>query len=278
MSAYIVEVQDLYFRYPDQTEALRGISLKIEAGKKIGILGPNGAGKSTLFLHLNGILRPSKGKVVYKGKEVKYNHRGLLELRKQVGIVFQDPDIQLFSASVYQEVSYGVMNQKLPQEIVKERVEKALQEMDIGDLKEKPIHFLSYGQKKRVSIADILAMEPEVIILDEPTAFLDPVHGDQIMELLDQMNGRGTTLILSTHDVDRIYGWADYIFVMKEGQLIKEGTPEEVFQDQNALAAAALKRPLILDIYEALVENKVIGNGRAPRSKEELIERIGECG
>ena len=171
---YILEVKDLEYTYGDGTCALKGVNLKIEKGKKIAIIGVNGSGKSTLFLNMNGVLKATKGEIYFKGKKIAYDKKSLMELRKKVGIVFQNPETMLFSSNVYQEVSFGAMNLKLDNNIVHERVQAALEDVNMTEYSEKSIHFLSYGQKKRVSIADILVMEPELIIFDEPTSSLDP--------------------------------------------------------------------------------------------------------
>lgn len=275
MAEYILEAQNLDFKYPDGTHALKGVSVKIEKGKKIAVLGSNGAGKSTLFLNFNGVLRPAGGKLLFKQKEVRYDHSSLVELRKSVGIVFQDPDVQLFSASVLQEVSFGPMNLRLPENIVRERVNRALDATGTSHLKAKPVHFLSYGQKKRVSIADILAMEPEVIIFDEPTACLDPRHTVQTMNLFDELNQKGVTVILSTHDVDAAYSWADHIIVMKDGMVMKEGKPGEIFGDDELLSRTDLVKPLILEVYDELRKNGYLCKGaQIPRNREELFKVI----
>lgn len=275
MDEYILEAQDLDYEYPDGTIALRGVSIKIEKGSKVAVLGSNGAGKSTLFLNLNGVLKPTRGKLFLKGKKVKYNHSFLTELRKNVGIVFQDPDTQLFSASVFQEVSFGPLNLKLSEEIVKDRVNTALEAVGISDIKDRPTHFLSYGQKKKVSIADILAMQPEVIIFDEPTACLDPKHAQNIIELFNDINKNGTTVILSTHNMDMAYSWADHLIVMKDGRVEGQGTPAEVFTDGKLLRLANLEKPAILEIYDELKKKGFFkGNASVPRSKSELLQMI----
>lgn len=275
MKDYILKAENVCYYYSDGTFALQSINVNIEKGKKTVFLGSNGAGKSTLFLHMNGILKPSKGKIFFNNKEIDYSRKGLTDLRKNVGIVFQDPDSQLFSASVLQEVSFGPMNLGLSKEQVEERVHKALEATGITELKDKPTHFLSYGQKKRVTIADIVAMEPEVIIFDEPTEFLDPKHKAQIISLLEEINKKGKTVILSTHDVDMAYTWADHVIVMKHGQVLKEGTPEEIFSDKQVLIEADLVSPWILEIYN-LLRNEVDEDKNicAPRTKEELVNFI----
>ncbi|MCL6558479.1 MAG: ATP-binding cassette domain-containing protein [Firmicutes bacterium] len=275
LAEYILEAIDVEFAYPDGTRALKGVSLGIEKGKKVAVLGPNGAGKSTVFLHFNGILRPVRGKIRFAGKDVRYDHASLMELRKNVGIVFQDPDTQLFSASVFQEISFGPLNLGLPGKEVEKRVREAMAATEITHLEKKPTHLLSYGQKKRVSIADILAMEPAVIICDEPTAWLDPKHSLQVLELFDRINRQGTTIIMSTHDVDTAYSWADYIFVMNDGIVVGEGTPEAVFQDEALLRTADLEKPWLVDVYNQLKEKGWINNGKpVPRTKTELFACI----
>lgn len=275
LAEYILEARDVEFEYPDGTKALRGLSLCIEKGRKVAVLGPNGAGKSSIFLHFNGILRPKRGKIRFSGKDIGYDHASLMDLRKNVGIVFQDPDTQLFSASVFQEISFGPLNLGLPKKQVEKRVCEAMTATGITELEKKPTHLLSYGQKKRVSIADILAMEPSVIICDEPTAWLDPKHSQQILELFNRINESGTTIIMSTHDVDIAYTWADYIFVINYGKVVGEGTPEAVFQDESLLRAADLGKPWLVDVYNQL-KNKGLINSDSPipRTKKEFFTCI----
>lgn len=275
MSKTILEAENLSFRYPDGTKALDGLSIQIEKGKKIAILGANGAGKSTLFLHFNGILKPENGEIKFEGKKISYTKKKLKNLRKNVGIIFQDPDMQLFSSSVYQEISFGPLNLGLSEEKAAERVEEAMRVMDIYDIRDKPTHLLSYGQKKRISIADILAMKPEVIIFDEPTVWLDPRHSQEILEFIDQINRSGTTVILSTHDVDIAYKWADYIYVFSEGKIIGEGNAEEIFRNTPLLEESDLIKPWIIEVYEELIKkDKVSPKKAVPKSKEELFRLI----
>ncbi|MGB9779765.1 energy-coupling factor ABC transporter ATP-binding protein [Caldanaerobacter sp.] len=268
----ILEAVNVSFEYADGAKALQGINMKIEKGKKIAVLGPNGAGKTTLFLHFNGILKPKSGKIMYKGKEILYNRKELIKLRKNVGIVFQNPDVQLFSATVYQEISFGPMNLGYEEKIVRAKVDEIMGKLNISHLKDKPVHFLSYGQKKIVSIADILVMDPEVIILDEPTAYLDVEHTEELIKLLDDLKEEGKTIVVSTHDVDFAFLWADYIYVMKDGKIIKEGTPYEIFTGDSK--GERLKKPLILEIYEILKDKNIIHKEEIPRKVEELKKAI----
>lgn len=275
MAEFILEAEDIEYKYPDGTRALGNLTLSVEKGSKVAFLGPNGAGKTTLFLHFNGILRPSRGRVRFAGRDVRYDHASLMDLRGSVGIVFQDPDTQLFSASVMQEVSFGPMNMGLPREQVLQRVHGAMEATGISRLKNRPTHFLSEGQKKRVSIADILAMNPPVIIFDEPTASLDPRHRRQVVELLDALHRDGKTVIMSTHDVDLAYFWADYVYVMIDGAVAGEGPPEKVFQDEGLISGAGLDKPWLIEIYCELKKKGWLAEGTpAPRAKSELFKII----
>ncbi|MDI3481362.1 MAG: cobalt/nickel transport system ATP-binding protein [Tepidanaerobacteraceae bacterium] len=273
MSEYILEMRDVVFDYPGGIRALNGISMAIEKGKKIAVLGPNGSGKSTLFLHFNGILRPKSGKVFYRGQQIKYHRDYLVNLRKNVGIVFQDPDIQLFAGSVFQEVSFGPMNLGFSIPEVEKRVVEALKACGIEELKHRPTHFLSFGQKKRVSIADVLAMDPEVLVLDEPAAYLDPKHEQKLVELLEELCRKGKQVILSTHDVELAYAWADYVFVLKAGRLAAEGTPQEVFQNETLVKEADLRKPQLLEICDILKQKGFVFN-KMPRNIPEFREEL----
>lgn len=275
MADYIIETRDVEYSYPDGTRALAGVTFAVEEGKKVALLGANGAGKSTLFLHLNGILRPQKGKVFFDGREVFYDHRSLIHLRRNVGIVFQDPDNQIFSSNVLQEISFGPLNLGLSKKDVLQRVEEAMQATGISDLKDRPVHFLSYGQKKRVSIAGVLAMRPRVMVLDEPTAGLDPKLAVQMVELFNRINRDGVTVILSTHDVDLAFSWADHVYILKKGSIECTGKPEQVFRDVNSLQENDLVTPWLLDVYLKLKERGWLKDHLpVPRTREELFNLI----
>ena len=197
MSEIILEAEDLCFTYDgSRTPALNKCSIQIRRGSKVAVLGSNGSGKSTFFLCCNGIHKPSMGRLYYRGKPVDYSRKGLLDLRRKVGIVFQDPDNQLFSASVYQEISFGILNLGVSKEQAKEAVERIMEEMDITAFRDKPVHALSGGQKKLVSIADVLVMEPEIVIMDEPASALDPRHAELVNRAVDKMTSKSALLII----------------------------------------------------------------------------------
>lgn len=255
----ILKAEDLYFSYDDDnSHSLNGLSLEIKRGQKIAVMGANGSGKSTFFLCCTGIHKPQKGKLYLDGKEVKYNKKGLLDLRSKVGIVFQDPDNQLFSASVYQEISFGILNLGVSEEQAKKEVEEVIDYLEIAPFRSKPTHALSGGQKKQVSIADILVMHPEIIILDEPAAALDPRHTTMVNHIVEQMTASGITVLMATHDVNYAYEWADEVILFHEGKVLMNGSPEQVLGNRAALRQTNLEPPAVLELFESLCKKGIL--------------------
>lgn len=277
MSDSILKVENLSYVYEDGTKALKKIDFNIKKGEKIAFIGGNGSGKSTMFLCLNGVLRPTSGNVYYENKQIEYTRKGLLDLRSKVQIVFQDPDNQLFSASVYEEISFGILNLGIDENIAEVKVNEVIKELEIEPFVNKPTHFLSGGQKKRVSIADILVMDPEVIILDEPTSALDPKYTKVVNNLIDALTEKGKTVILSTHDVNQALKWADRIFVFMDGKIVREGVPEEIFFDDETLNKANLLEPYTIKLYKNLLRKGILsGNLKVPKTIEILEKYIEE--
>lgn len=248
----MLEVRDLKYSYNKDYQALKGVSLKIERGQMVALLGKNGAGKSTLFLNLNGIYEPDEGKVFIDGEELKYDKKSLLKFRQKVGIVFQNPDDQIFAPTVEEDVAFGPLNLGLPMEEVQDRVEEALERVGMSGFEKKAPHHLSGGQKKRVAIAGILAMKPEIMVLDEPTAGLDPQGVTDLSILLNELNEEGITIVISTHEVDLVPNYADKVFVLVDGLLIGEGTPKEIFAQPEILEKANLKVPIVTELFQQL--------------------------
>lgn len=271
---WVIEAQDVSYTYDGNSEkALDGLSLKIRRGAKVAFMGGNGSGKSTFFLCLNGIRRPDGGTIYIDGKPVEYTRKGLLDVRGKVGIVFQEPDSQLFSASVYEEISFGILNLGADEDTARREVERVIEELEITPFQDRPAHALSGGQKKQVAIADILVMHPEVMILDEPAAALDPKHTKKVQEIVDRLSGKGITVLMATHDIDYAYAWADEIVLMHEGKVIRQGPPAEVCTDREALEKASLELPVVVKIYERLREKNLIPEDMVlPGNVEELIE------
>lgn len=255
----ILKAENLYFSYDDdKTHSLNGLSLEIKRGQKIAFMGANGSGKSTFFLCCTGILKPQSGKLYFNGEEVRYNKKGLLKLRSKVGIVFQDPDNQLFSASVYQEISFGVLNLGVSKEQAKKEVEQVMDTLEITPFSHKPTHALSGGQKKQVSIADILVMHPDIIILDEPAAALDPRHTTMVNHIVDQLTAQGITVMMATHNVDYAYEWADEVILFSEGSVLIQGSPAQVFGNRAALKQTNLEPPAVLELFESLCKKGIL--------------------
>ena len=270
----ILETRNLEFSYPDGTKAIDNISITIPEGRKISFVGKNGSGKSTLFLLLNGTLKPKKGTVLYDGKEVAYSSSGLRDLRKKVGIVFQNSDDQLFAPTVYQDIAFGPLNLGYSKEKVEDVVNRMLDHFGLHHIKDKPPHHLSGGQKKRVAIAGVLAMDPDVIILDEPLSNLDPVGADEILDILNELNHLGKTIIISTHDVDLAYKWSDYVYLLSNSRLIDEGSPESVFEKEDQVRNSALKNPFILDVYRELEKRWLATGNKNPKDIPELVQTL----
>lgn len=270
---FLFELQNVSFTYPGGIVALRDLSLRISDRRKVAFLGCNGSGKSTLFLNLVGLLRPQQGTIFFRGEPVRYHRSFLRELRRRVGIVFQDPDTQLFAGSVFQEISFGPLNLALSREEVRRRVEKALSLMALGTVRDRPIHFLSYGEKRRVAIADILAMEVEVILCDEPTAYLDARGVTDLLMILEELYQGGKEILFATHDVNFAYALADWVVVLQDGAVLAEGSPEVVLADISRLSKGKLCRPLLLEVTEVLREQGYI-QGEAPRRVEALLEAL----
>jgi cobalt/nickel transport system ATP-binding protein len=247
----MLKIENLHYTYEDGTPALSGIDLEIAQGEFLAVLGSNGSGKTTLIKHLNGLLRPTLGRVLLDGKPVERVEDR--EVFSRIGIVFQDPNDQLFASTVEEDVAFGPTNMGLPPEEVKERVHKALHQVNMEDFARKSVHALSHGQKKRVCVAGILAMEPQVIILDEPTAGLDPFGVHSLMHLLEDLNKQaGITMIMATHVVDLVPLFMSKIAILSKGKVILFGTPEEVFGDPEAIERAHLHLPLVAELMHVL--------------------------
>ena len=273
---WAVETEQLSYTYEgNEKKALDGVSLKLKKGRKIAFMGGNGSGKSTLFLCMNGILKPQEGKVRINGSPVEYTRKGLLDVRRKVGIVFQEPDDQLFSASVFQEISFGVLNLGVDEEKARSEVEQVIQELGITPFRDRPAHALSGGQKKLVAIADILVMHPKVLILDEPAASLDPKHRKLVRSIVEQLSKKGLTILMATHHVDYAYAWADEIVLLDGGRVPRQGTPRQVCGDEEAMEQANLELPAVLRLYRRMVQKGILSpEEEPPKTIEDLERRI----
>ncbi|HOJ96030.1 MAG TPA: ATP-binding cassette domain-containing protein [Methanospirillum sp.] len=241
---HIIETQDLCHTYKGNIHALKNISFIAPRNTRIAIIGPNGAGKSTLFKHFNGVLKPTSGKVLIRGEPI--TKENIREVRRTVGLVFQNPDDQIFSPTVEQDVAFGPTNMGLDDEAVRHRVSEALRTVGLSEYRTRVPHHLSGGEKKRVAIAGIIAMEPQVLVLDEPTAGLDPQGIREIIRFIREVSVKyGMTVIFSTHDISLVAELAEYIYVMNNGSFVAEGTVAEIFSQPDLLTSVRLDLPIL---------------------------------
>lgn len=242
MSVPTVEIRDLTFAYPDGHLALDGIDLHVHPGERVALLGPNGAGKTTLVLHLNGILTARAGEVSIAGLVV--TKPNLAEIRRRVGIVFQDPDDQLFMPTVFEDVAFGPANLGLAGPELEQRVDRALDAVGARTLRDRTPHHLSFGERRLVAIATVLAMDPEILVLDEPTANLDPAGRRELAEVLDAL---GHTMLLVSHDLPYALQLCPRTVVLNRGRIVADGPTREILSDRDLMAANRLELPFGFD-------------------------------
>ncbi len=255
MSQWLLEFIDVYYTYPGTNQsAIASLTLRIPQGKRCAVIGQNGCGKTTLFLLANGLYKPQQGKIYWQGKPLNYNRQSLIQLRQQVGLVFQNPEQQLIASTVEEDISYGLCNLGLSEIVIAERVQQILTQFELRSLATKPVHQLSLGQKKRVSIAGVMVLQPTLLLLDEPTAYLDPLHTRQLAQTLTEIHGSGTTILMATHDLEWVYRWADWVFVLERGKLVLEGTPQDVFTQRDVMETLQLGVPLAFELLSLLDE------------------------
>lgn len=271
----IMGLRGVGFKY-DREYVISKITLDLPKGKKIVILGPNGAGKTTLLYVMCGLLKPQEGEVFFKGKKIGFSRNELKEFRTKVGIVMQNPDVNLICPLVAQDVAYGPTNLGFSPGKVRERVEEALSAVGMLGMREQVVHELSFGQKQRVALAGVLAMKPEVILLDEPTAGLDHKGATSFFEALECLVAEGTTIVMSTHDIDLAWSWADYFILINKGEKIWEGDFAELSKYPELLAKAELGFPHVVRFFLLLKEKGLfLESMRVPRNMEELASMMG---
>ncbi|MCZ7416541.1 MULTISPECIES: ATP-binding cassette domain-containing protein [unclassified Streptomyces] len=268
--AVLVALRGASFAYEDGPTVLSGLDFAVREGRALALLGRNGSGKTTLMRLLSGGLRPRDGELTLQGRAVTYDRKGLLRLRTTVQLVVQDPDDQLFAASVAQDVSFGPLNLGLPDAEVRARVDEALAALDIAGLADRPTHLLSYGQRKRTAIAGAVAMRPRVLILDEPTAGLDPDGQERLLATLDGLRSGGTTVVMATHDVDLALRWADDAALLTPSG-VRTGPAPGTLGRTELLTEAGLRLPWGIATTRLLRERGLLSEADAgPRTAEEL--------
>lgn len=273
----VIESKKIHYTYPDGSKALQGVNLEVKKGEFIGLLASNGSGKTTLLRCLNGLIKPQAGEVAIDGEAIANLPQKVLFQR--IGMVFQNPNDQLFASTVAEDVAFGPSNMGLPKDEVKGRVEDSLKAVGMEGLGKKSIHNLSFGQQKRVCIAGALAMHPEVLLLDEPTAGLDPMGEHKIMELLQKLNReRGLTIVMATHMVDMVPLFSSRIYILSKGKVLREGTPEKVFSDPEMIRDAKLRLPMIAELIDLMKREDGIHFERTPltigEARRELVKMI----
>jgi cobalt/nickel transport system ATP-binding protein len=264
------------FRYPDGTIALSGIQMDVFSGEFCGILGSNGSGKTTLLNVLDGMIKEYSGTVRLDAEDIR--RLSPKEIYGKMGLVFQNPDDQLFAHSVYEDVAFGPRNMGFDEAEVTRRVAEALESVEMSDLSKKDIHNLSYGQKKRVCIAGLLAMGHEILLLDEPTAGLDPMGEYRMMELLTRLNREsGVTIVMATHSVDLVPVFLNRLHILSRGKLVRSGTPEEVFNARDDLSSVKLRLPYIAELIHQLKTRDNLPFRRIPLTVGEARREILEA-
>ena len=242
------KINKLTYKYDKERKALDSVSMDFNKGDIIGIIGSNGSGKSTLFNNLMGILKSAEGEILYKENPLKYDKKSLYNLRKEVGIVFQDPEKQIFYSMVYDDLAFALRNIGMDEKTIKERINKALDAVNGKEFINGPVHSLSFGQKKRVAIASVIAMENELVLLDEPTAGLDPESTRAIVDIIKKMHAQGKKIVITSHDMNLIYDICDFVYVLNQGKIIDEGKVEDVFTHEDIIKEAGLEFPWLVKL------------------------------
>ncbi|MFO7967316.1 MAG: ABC transporter ATP-binding protein [Archaeoglobaceae archaeon] len=265
-----IEVSDLVYNYVDGTKALDSINFKIFEGEKVVVVGPNGAGKTTFLLHLNGILKGNGGNIRIFGQDATGMSRE--DIVSKIGVVFQDPDDQLFMPTIFDDIAFGPINLGLSEPEVKERVTKSLSTVGLTGYEDRAPHNLSFGEKKKAALAAVLSMEPQILVLDEPTANLDPKSRRDLLQKIKELNRQGITIIIASHDVNALPELADRIYVLNK-KMIAEGSPREIFSDSQLLKENKLEVPEVFKLFEVL---KCFGYNceHLPLSIEDAIEEL----
>ena len=276
MSDPVLQTQNVRFKYERNTpDVLDNVTMSIERNVKTAILGANGAGKSTLFSILNALRKPDSGEVLYNGSPLSYRKKNINRMRSEVSILFQNPNDMLFRPIVEQDVAYGPENMKLPKDEVQKRVDDALFAVGMSEFRKSPTMKLSYGQRKRITLAGVLAMKPKVLIMDEPTAGLDPQMACEVMEIAEQLYRSGVTVIMSSHDTDLTYSWADEIHVMRHGKCVYSGPAEPFYSDKVEVYLSGLMPPMAFVMNEGLSSCGTVEREPFPHTQCQMSAKIG---
>ena len=273
MSQWLLEFENIDYTYIGTNKpAISNLNLRIPQGKRCAVIGQNGCGKSTLFLLANGLYKPQKGIIKWQGIPITYNNKSLIKLRQKVGLVFQNPEQQLIATTVEEDISYGLCNLGFSDEEIKAKLPSIMEQFGLNSLRTKPIHQLSLGQKKRVSLAGVMVLQPNLLLLDEPSVYLDALNFSQLQEMLIKIENQGTTIVMATHNLEWVYHWANWIFVLDKGKLILEGTPQEVFEKTEILESLQLNLPLSVELLSIL--DQVIPSTTISELKQNILNKL----
>lgn len=242
----MLKTKNLCYTYNDGTKALKDINIDLKNGNIIGLIGGNGSGKTTLFKNILGLLYPTKGSIYLKNNLIKNKKEDKNELMKKIGVIFQDPEQQIFSSNVYDDIAFGLRNKNLDENKIKKKVERVIKTVKIEKIIDKPVHFLSHGQKKRVAIAGMLALDKQILLLDEPTAGLDPQMTNDLISIIKSLANNGKKIIISSHNMDLVYSITDYCYVLSNGKIIESDLSKKVFKKKELLKKAGLSQPYML--------------------------------
>jgi cobalt/nickel transport system ATP-binding protein len=271
MSLPLLEFDRVSYRYPQADRvAIKELSLAFPEGKKVALLGHNGCGKSTLLLLANGLYPCQSGTVRWRGEPLVYQHRPLQQWRQRIGLAFQDPERQLVAATVAEDISYGLCNLPLSDTEIGQRLQQTLSDFQLQPLAHSLLHHLSLGQKRRVALAGVMALQPELLLLDEPTAYLDSRQTHNLLQELDRIYQQGTTIVMATHEIDLAYGWADWLVLLREGELAWSGQPQSLPDHLEVLTRCQLGLPSVLQLWLALPEVWRSPSSTPPRTVLEL--------
>lgn len=261
MDNTVLCLENISYKYPaSKSYAIDNLSIKIQSGEKIAVLGKNGMGKSTLLFISNGVLSAQNGEVFLNGRKITDKKSDLNFLRQNIGLVFQDPEMQFIAPTVAEEISFGPLNLRKSQEETRQIIEKIVIQLNIKHLLKKPLHSLSGGEKKIVSIASVLALNPNIILFDEPTAGLDYITSQRLVEVIDNLAQKSLGIVISTHDIDFAWQWAERTVIIKDGKIYADGKSEDILTDKNLMEKADLRRPYLVEIYDILQDKNKISD------------------
>ena len=275
----IFEMDNVTFaHHPTMPKVLDGFSIAVEEGSRTAILGANGAGKTTMFYTLAGVYKPQSGEVLFRGEPLDYSRDGLTRVRSEVAVVLQNPDEQMFCSLVEEDVAFGPLNLGIDRDEIETRIDKALRDVRMTEYRRRPLQQLSGGQRKRVAIAGALAVNPSVMIMDEPTAGLDPQASMEVLELAEKLHLQGVTVLISTHDIDLAYTWADSVNVLRNGKKVFSGTSEEFYSNQEEVHLCGLLSPSTFNMNREISALRGVPESPYPHNVSEFLSKFGKAG